>query len=269
MGSNGWGFIVAVAITVIMALWTGGENAGDYADAHGAFVVIGGTAAIALIAVPWSDVSKFFSMVKLVSRKERDERINVVSMFVEMAAAARSDISSLSGYVDRVKDPFFSDAILLLTQGLDTGSMVKILRRRLEVQKERENAQAAMFKNLGKYPPACGLMGTVMGMIALLSTLGQPGASENIGPAMSVALAATLYGVIVANMLILPVADNLMSRTQKSIAEREMIIEGILLLKQKTNPVMVREMLLSHLPPAMREQVTGGRGGAGSSANAA
>ena len=70
---------------------------------------------------------------------------------------------------------------------------------------------------------------------------------------MSVALAATLYGVILANMLILPVADNLLFRTQKSIARREMIIEGIIMLKQKQTPVMVRELLASHIAPGKRQ----------------
>ena len=269
MGPNGLGFILSIVLVVIMAIWTAPDEPLQYLDAHGAFVVVLGTACIGLIAIPWNDVKKFFAMVRVVSRKEVDDRIDIVNLFVDMASKARSDISQLGQYAQKVSDPFLADAIILLTQGLDAGSMLKIMGRRVEVQKEREVSQAKMFKNLGKYPPACGLMGTVMGMIALLGTLGQEGAAEKIGPAMSVALAATLYGVMVANLLILPVADNLMSRTQKSIAKREMIVEGILLLKQKTNPVMVREMLISHLPPAMRETITGGGSGAGKARAAA
>ena len=258
MGSNGFGFISAILVLVVMAIWTNPDEPMSYLDAHGAFVVIIGTAVIAIQSVPFSDVRKFFTLVKVVTKKERDDRVEVVSLFVEMAAQARSDLQSVAGFSDKTSDPFLKDAILLVAQGLDAKSLVKILRRRLEVQKERENGQAMMFKNLGKYPPACGLMGTVMGMIALLASLGQEGAAAKIGPSMSVALAATLYGVIVANLLILPVADNLMTRTQKSIAKREMIVEGILLLQQKTNPVMVREMLLSHLPPALRQSIQSG-----------
>jgi chemotaxis protein MotA len=269
MSTNGIGFILAIVIVVVMAIWTSPDQPGQYLSSHGAFIVVLGTAVIAVISVPIVELKRFFAMVKVVAKKELDDRIEIVNTFVEMAAKVRNDMSALGSYADSVKEPFFKDAILLLSQGFDGDSMVRILRRRLEVQKERENAHAMMFKNLGKYPPASGLMGTVMGMIALLATLGQEGAAENIGHSMSVALAATLYGVILANMVILPVADNLLARTQKSIAKREMIVEGILLLKQKTNPVMVREMLLSHLPPALREQVTGGGGGKGASASAA
>ena len=106
------------------------------------------------------------------------------------------------------------------------------------------------------------LIGTVMGMIALLGTLGQEGAEAKIGPAMSVAMSATLYGVVLANMVILPVADNLLFRTQKMIAKREMIIEGILMIRQQMPPVMIREILLSHLSPHQRlafKRVSGGQ----------
>lgn len=269
MSTNGIGFILSIVIVVIMAVWTSPDKPMQYVSSHGAFIVILGTAAIAAISVPIAELKRFFAMVKVVAKKELEDRIEIVNTFVEMAAKVRADVSQIGAFADQVKEPFFRDAIVLLSQGFDADSMVRILRRRLEVQKERENAHAMMFKNLGKYPPACGLLGTVMGMIALLGSLGQEGAAESIGPSMSVALAATLYGVILANMVVLPVADNLLARTAKSIAKREMIVEGILLLKQKTNPVMVREMLLSHLPPALREQVQSGGGSKGVSASAA
>lgn len=268
MGPNGFGFIGSIVMLVVMAFWTMPDKPWTYLDAHGGFTVLVGTALITLISVPFQEAKSFFSLIKVVCTKEHDDRIEIIDQLVEMAYKARVDMGQLAPYAEKAKDYFLRDAVQLLVQGLDAENMMKILRRRLEVQKERENGNAKMFKNLGKYPPACGLLGTVMGMIALLGTLGQEGAGEKIGPAMSVALAATLYGVIVANMLIMPVADNLMSRTQKSIAKREMIVEGIILIKQKTSPILVKEMLLSHLPPAMRAKVSS-EGGSNRSPQAA
>ena len=259
MSANGIGFAIAVIFLLGMAVWSNPEDPAKYADAHGAFTVLVGTAIIAVISVPLRELKGFFSMIKAVSKKEVDNEIDIINTMVLLAEKARADLSSLKQYIKDGMDPFFLDAVNLLVEGFDSESIVKILRRRLEVQKERENAHATMFKNLGKYPPACGLIGTVMGMIALLGTLGQEGAGEKIGPAMSVALAATLYGVIVANLIILPVADNLLFRTQKSIARREMIIEGILLLKQKQTPVMVRELLSSHISASKRNALNSGQ----------
>ena len=217
-------------------------------------MVFAGTAAIALVAVPWEYVKRFFSMIKVVSKKSNDISVEILSQLIEMAELARIDLSKLSEVVPRITDLFLKEAVEVLLQGFDIEEIDTILRRRIEVQKERENSDAKMFKSLGKYPPATGLVGTVMGMIVLLGTLGQEGSESKIGPSMSVAMSATLYGVILSNMIILPMADNLLFRTQKVVAVREMIIEGILLIKQKTTPTMVREILISHLAPHQREQ---------------
>jgi chemotaxis protein MotA len=262
MSTNGIGFIASVLFLVGMAYWSNPDKPGSYADAHGFVVVVFGTMIIGVISVPWRELKGFFAMIRAVTKNEADNEVEIISSFVMMAEKARSDISSLKQFIGNTADPFLSDALVLLVEGFDTDSIVKILRRRLEVQKERENAHATMFKNLGKYPPACGLIGTVMGMIALLGTLGQEGAAQKIGPSMSIALAATLYGIILANMVILPVADNLLFRTQKSIARRELIIEGVLLLKQRKTPAMVRELLSSHVSPGKRDELKGSKAAA-------
>ena len=266
MNSNGIGFILCLVFLAIAAVWTDPQKPWTYLDPHGIFVVFAGTAVIAVVAVPWHDLRGFFTMVRSITKKHRDDDVEIIETMVKIAEAARLSFDSIKDYRDKAKDPFLGDAIDILMQGFDEAAIGKILRRRLEVQKERENSDAKMFKSLGKYPPATGLIGTVMGMITLLGTLGQEGAGERIGPAMSVALAATLFGVIVANMIILPVADNLMFRTQKSIARREMIIEGILLVKQKATPSMVREILFSHVSPTKRQQAKAGKAGAGTRA---
>ncbi len=253
MSSNGIGFILSTIFIFVMAYITLPTMPEKYADFPSFVIVFIGTGIIALISVPFDEMKLFFVMIKIVSRKYHDDSPEIVKTLVEMAEIARIDIQNLRSYAElKVKDPFLKDAVLLLVSGYHPQTLMKILRRRVEVQKERENRQANLFKNLGKYPPACGLLGTVLGMIALLGNLGQEGAGEMIGPAMSVALVATLYGVVITNFLILPVADNLVGRTERSIAKREMIIEGITLMLQKTNPIIVREQLASHLSPGMR-----------------
>lgn len=258
MSLNGFGFIFALIVVVITAIWTDPANPLRFLDAHGGFVVLMGTIAIALISVPSTEIKSFFPMLKVVSKKYKDDSIDIVNQLVEMADQARIDMQRLAQFRGKIKDPFLSDAINLMISGYEADAIERILRRRIEVQKERETNQMKMFKNLGKYPPAAGLIGTVMGMISLLSSLGQEGAGERIGPSMSVALAATLYGVMVANILILPVADNLTFRTQKMTAKRQMIVEGILLIKRKTPGILVREMLMSHVPPGARNRVAQG-----------
>jgi len=195
-------------------------------------------------------------MIKVVSRRQKDNTPQVLLQIVEVAEKSRSSVQKAKPVLEKVQDPFLKDAVNLLIEGYEHDEIERILKRQIEVQKEREATDAKMFKNLGKYPPACGLIGTVMGMIALLGTLGQEGAESKVGPAMSVALAATLYGVILANIIILPVADNLLFSGQKQIAKRQMIIEGILMIKNKESPLMIKQILLAHLAPHQREAIS-------------
>jgi chemotaxis protein MotA len=253
MSSAGIGYIISIVFLVIAGFWTSPDQPMRFLDPHGAYMVFIGTLIIGVIAVPWEYAKRFFAMIRVVSKKVQDDSLDIMRIMIEMAEIARVDLNRVSELLPKIKDPFLKDAVDLLQQGFEAREIETILRRRVEVQKERENADAKMFKNLGKYPPATGLIGTVMGMIALLASLGQEGAETKIGSSMSVAMSATLYGVILANIVILPVADNLLFRTQKMIAKREMIIEGILLIGQRTTPTMVREILFSHLSPQQRE----------------
>jgi chemotaxis protein MotA len=105
---------------------------------------------------------------------------------------------------------------------------------------------------MGKYPPAMGLMGAVLGMIALLGGLGKPGAEKTIGPAMSIALVATLYGIAFANLIVIPIGENL-TETAKEHQRKNMIItEGIKLVAARTNPIVLAEELNSYLLPNER-----------------
>jgi chemotaxis protein MotA len=253
MSSTGIAYIGAIIYLILGAYWTSPDQPFQFVDAHGAFMVFVGTTLIALLAVPWEYLKQFFPMLRAVSRRVRDDSAEVLQQLVSAAEQARIDVQGISDHLPRIKDPFLKDALSSLLEGYETRELETILRRRIEVQKERENADAKMFKNLGKYPPATGLLGTVMGMIALLGSLGSEGAEDKVGPAMSVAMAATLYGVIVANVVVLPVADNLMFRTQKVVAKREMILEGVLLIKKQAPVAVLREVLLAHLSPKQRQ----------------
>ena len=117
---------------------------------------------------------------------------------------------------------------------------------------DRYNADANRFKAMGKFPPAMGLMGAVLGMIALLGSLGKPGAEKGIGPAMSVALVATFYGIAISNLLIIPIGENLAEAAHETKIKNKIIVEGVKLIAKKTNPIVLAEELNSYLLPNER-----------------
>jgi chemotaxis protein MotA len=112
--------------------------------------------------------------------------------------------------------------------------------------------EANMFRTIGRFPPAFGLLATTLGMIGLLQKLGQPDSQRLIGPAMSVGLIGTLYGIALANLVFIPIAENLTERTHEEMALRRLIVEGALMLKGQVNPVTMREGLNSFLMPKDR-----------------
>jgi chemotaxis protein MotA len=114
--------------------------------------------------------------------------------------------------------------------------------------------EANMFRTIGRFPPAFGLLATTLGMIAVLQKIGQADSQKLIGPAMSIGLIGTLYGIAMANLIFIPIAEALSERTREEVALRKIIVEGACLIKQQTNPVAMRESLNSFLLPKDRIQ---------------
>ena len=123
-----------------------------------------------------------------------------------------------------------------------------MLRERIEYYDQ----STEQLEVLAKYPPAFGMMGTIIGLIAVMKHMSAEQGIDHVGPSMAVALITTLYGIFIANYIIHPISDNLNSRSQKDIKVRRIIAEGILLLNKKEDPVYVREVLLGYLLPHER-----------------
>ena len=126
------------------------------------------------------------------------------------------------------------------------------MKKRSENLYKNYNEETQKFQSMGKYPPAFGMMGTTIGMIVLLANLGGKDAMKMIGPAMGVCLITTLYGVIVANLAFIPISEFLDDSTKELYAKNEIIIEGMELMLNKTNPVVIAETLNSFLIPSER-----------------
>ena len=110
-----------------------------------------------------------------------------------------------------------------------------------------------MFKVLSKLPPAFGLLGAVLGMVALMQALGGEDAFATIGPAMASAMVATFYGIAFANFILIPIGENLSLSSNQDLVIRKMILEGIKIIRNKEHPIVIEEELKSFLLPSERE----------------
>jgi chemotaxis protein MotA len=143
--------------------------------------------------------------------------------------------------------------VSLVATGVLSEKEIRVaLEQRLRTIESRYMHEANMFRVIGRFPPAFGLLATTLGMIALLAKIGQPDSQKLIGPAMSIGLIGTLYGIALANLVFIPIAENLTERTQEEVALRRMIVEGAVMIKSQVNPIALRESLNSFLLPKDR-----------------
>lgn len=246
-------FILAGAVFFGAAL-TSAKNPVAYLDGHAALIVFGGTIAVAAISF---QLDHLWTMMKVFFRRVLGgHRVNYVSTIQEVLVVAewyRNGASDIEAKIKTIKDHFLRDYMELLIQGsLDEASLERVLEKRIQSTYARYLEDARKFKSLGKYPPAMGLLGAVLGMINLLQSVGGADAAKTVGVSMSVALVATLYGIAFANLIVLPIGENLMEATKELHFKNQIIKEGIILISKKTNPVILAEELNAFLLPRER-----------------
>jgi chemotaxis protein MotA len=258
-------FSLILAVVVLgVAIFTASNNPRSFLDWHGLLVVLGGTFAAAAVSI---QLDKVFLLIKIyIDRTIRGRKVDyqkVTRQLMILADMIRKEDPEISNAVKDLKDPFMRDALeLVLDDSLEKDSIVKVLYQRSNTVFERYHLDASRFKGLGKYPPAMGLLGAVTGMIALLGGLGKPGAEKTMGPAMSIALVATLYGIALANFFIVPIGESLMDSAKEMKRKNEIIIHGVKLILDDTNPVLMEEELNSFLLPSERidrKKISGGK----------
>lgn len=225
-----------------------------FLDFHGILIVCGGTAAAASISFP---VVKVLSLLKVfflrVLGRNRVDYPGTIQQLLELNKKASNGITALNEAIPQIKHPFLKEAVALVAAGVLTENEIRnTLEQRIKTIEARYHHEANMFRIIGRFPPAFGLLATTLGMIGLLQKIGQPDSQKLIGPAMSVGLIGTLYGIALANLVFIPIAENLTERTQEEMTLRKMIVEGAIMLKQQVNPITLREGLNSFLLPKDR-----------------
>lgn len=247
------GFALGVGI-IYASLFETGMKLDFFVNFHGIVIVLGGTIAAACISFRLTkilEMLKVFILTVLGPRKIRYKK--TIEEIMELHKKASTHPESLREASNSIKHPFLKEAVELVAAGVLTEVEIRdALEQRVKTTEARFLHEANMFRTIGRFPPAFGLIATTLGMIALLQQLGTPGSEAKIGPAMSIGLVGTLYGIGLTNFFILPIAEQLTDRTEEEVALRKMIVEGAIMLKKQVNPVTMRENLNSFAPPKER-----------------
>lgn len=246
--------LILSLLVFIGALVTATENYTVFLDPHAFLIVIGGTIGASLVSFSFSRM-KILTRVffKKVLARERD--FDVVSKeLIDLATGYRNDDNYLKTKLATLSHPFTKEAVSLMMEGgIEPQDMDALLAKRVANTFKRFEEDAENFKALAKFPPAFGLMGAVIGMVSLMQNLGGADAFSKVGPALAIALVATLYGIAVANFVFLPLAENLMRQNRRERFLRLMICDALRLIRQKKHPYLVEETCMSYVAPGDRK----------------
>ncbi|MCD9493555.1 flagellar motor protein PomA [Photobacterium carnosum] len=227
---------------IIMAMLVGGDLV-MFADTSSVLIVFGGSLFIVLMKY---NISQFFGAAKIAAKAfifKTDKPDDLIAQIVTMADAARKG-GFLALEEMEVENLFLRKGIDLLVDGHDADTVRMILRKDISLTNERHEQGASIFSALGDVAPAMGMIGTLIGLVAMLSNMDDP---KSIGPAMAVALLTTLYGSILANMVALPIADKLMLRKNEERLNRLLILDGVLAIQEGQNPRVIDSYLKNYL----------------------
>jgi len=248
--------ILAGMFLLIMAIIIGGGVSGIVGFIHipSMMIVVGGTLAATLVRYPLGRVFGLMGIaMKTIFFKLSTPRVEV-QRIVEFAKIARKEgLLALENKVAGVKDIFLAKSIQLLVDGTDADGLRTILERDIENIRQRHSIGKGILESMGSVAPAFGMMGTLIGLVLMLRDLEDP---SKIGVGMATALITTFYGVLLANLVCLPMGGKLELRSKEETLLKELMLEGIVSIQSGDNPNIVEEKLKIYLSPAQRKKST-------------
>ncbi|WPC73355.1 flagellar motor protein PomA [Vibrio porteresiae] len=232
---------------VTMAMILGGSLS-MFIDVTSILIVVGGSIFVVMMKFT---MGQFFGAAKIAGKAfmfKADEPEDLIAKIVEMADAARKG-GFLALEEMEITNSFMQKGIDLLVDGHDADVVRSTLQKDIALTNERHEAGSLVFRAFGDVAPAMGMIGTLVGLVAMLSNMDDP---KSIGPAMAVALLTTLYGAVLSNMVFFPIADKLALRREQETLNRRLIMDGVLAIQDGQNPRVIDSYLKNYLSEGKR-----------------
>lgn len=242
------GLIGAFGI-VLTSIMLGG-SASTFVNTPSLLVVLGGTVLVTMMKFSLGKFAGAASIAVKAFLYKPSNPEDLIEESVELAKAARQ--GGLLALEDReISDEFMKAGLGLLIDGHPADTVRAMLQKDLNETLKRHSDGQDIFKAIGDVGPAMGMIGTLIGLVQMLSNMDDP---KQIGPAMAVALLTTLYGAILANMFALPIADKLAVRSREENMSKTLIIDALLSIQGGQNPRIIAAMLEAYLPRSKRAE---------------
>ncbi len=234
---------------IIAAIVVGGSPI-IFVNLPSVFIVVGGSLFAVLMKFQLGQFLGAFKIAMKAFVNKGEDASALIQEGLELATIARKE--GVLGLENReIKNEFLKHGIQLCVDGHDPAFVRNMLSKDIALTIERHERGQAIFKAIGDLAPAMGMIGTLIGLVQMLSAMDDP---KKIGPAMAVALLTTLYGAVIANAFALPIADKLALRSQEERLNRALILETISSIQEGVNPRIMEELLKTYLPSGKRER---------------
>jgi len=217
-------------------------------------IVLGGTLGAVMLQSPFSVFKRGLRMVAWVFMPpviEHKRLIDQVSQWSHLSR--REGLLSLENFTNQLKDPFAKKGLQLLVDGADPERLREVMEVELNTYEEEMRQGAKIWESAGGYSPTIGILGAVMGLIHVMENLSDP---SKLGAGIAVAFVATIYGVGLANLVFLPVANKLKAYIGRQMVAKEMLLDGLLGIAVGDNPRIIESRLQGYIfqepstPPA-------------------
>lgn len=253
------GLMLALAALTLAAMMGGVDARIIFARYEAFILVFFGTAGATMVSYP---LKTFLRGITLGLRTAFVEPVyherEVIATLVSFAEKARREgLLALENEAAALEDDFMRKGIQLVIDGRDTDIIRKILETEIQFVQERNSKAEGVFMTMGGFSPTLGIIGTVLGLIAMLKALGSLSGSTNVAGELGVATAqafvATFFGIALANLVWIPLASKIKERAGEQLLMREIMVEGILSIQAGDNPRLLEEKLHAFLDPNERE----------------
>ena len=243
------GIVSAFGLVIIAIVMGGGISL--FVNIPSLMIVVGGTLGATMINYPLKDVLGAIRVVKIAFFAKNETADETVKQFVEFGGKARREgILALESDVKNVEDDFLGKGLQLSVDGLEPQAIETIMDTEVAFLRERHQSGAEIFSTMGTFAPALGMIGTLIGLVQMLQSMDDP---SSIGPAMAVALLTTFYGSVMANLIYMPIAGKLRTRSKEETLVKEMVIQGVISLTKGENPRILEQKMLAFMAPRDRQ----------------
>jgi chemotaxis protein MotA len=242
--------IVVGCLGIAMGATMEGSQIAAVINPSAILIVLGGTLGATITGTSFDSIKAIPKLYKKAFSPDVLDLNGRVAELVRYAEQARRDgLLALDEQLAGIEDPYTKKGLQLVVDGTDPELVADVLEAENDAMRKRHAASTQPFEKAGGYAPTMGIIGTVFGLVHVLSNLSQP---ATLGPSISSAFIATLLGISSANLFYLPIAARLKQLSAEELHFREMTLEGVLAIQAGDNPRVVQEKLTAYVPPALR-----------------